>query len=93
VSRIVARALWVSTFACACACGARSELSLPDGDATSGDGGEGASERLCAPNCTIGHQCCIGGCDGPAANTPSPCCSCLPGEVDSSQCSEGRCGG
>lgn len=74
------------------ACGARSPLSAPEevveppaADASAG------GERACLPTCTIGHRCCIGGCDGPPAETPSDCCACLPGEVSSSACG-GSCG-
>jgi hypothetical protein len=44
------------------------------------------------PNCTVGHQCCLGGCSGPAVPMPSDCCTCLEGEVSSAYCG-GVCGG
>jgi hypothetical protein len=52
-----------------------------------------AGGRTCPPECLVGHQCCIGGCGGLPANMPSSCCSCLPGETDSMQCTNGKCGG
>jgi hypothetical protein len=48
--------------------------------------------RICPPNCTVGHQCCKGGCGGLPAPMPSDCCSCLSTEVDSMTCG-GKCGG
>ncbi len=51
-----------------------------------------AGGRTCPPECLVGHQCCIGGCGGLPANMPSSCCSCLPGETDSTQCTNGKCG-
>lgn len=77
------------------ACGARSSTPAPDVDVATGGaaGSGGAAPRSCAPNCTIGHQCCLGGCDGPAVETPNDCCVCLPGEVNSSMCAGGVCGG
>ncbi len=52
-----------------------------------------AGGRICPPNCTVGHQCCQGGCGGIPVAMPSSCCSCLPGEVDSMTCANGKCGG
>jgi hypothetical protein len=79
------------------ACGARSSLAesdpivdTPIPDASAGDAGAG--ERHCLPNCTVGDECCIGGCDGPPADTFNGCCTCLPGEVSSFDC-DGLCGG
>jgi hypothetical protein len=43
-------------------------------------------ERACLPNCTVGHQCCIGSCSGPPAETSTDCCACVAGEVDSREC-------
>jgi hypothetical protein len=70
-------------------CGARSTLAdsdpivdLPLPDASAGDGGE----RHCPPNCTVGHECCVGGCGGPPADMLSDCCACLPGEISSFDC-------
>jgi hypothetical protein len=48
--------------------------------------------RICPPNCTVGHQCCKVSCGGLPSAMPSSCCSCLPGEVDSLQCPNGKCG-
>ena len=77
------------TLALAAGCGARSSLHEPDGnqassgaDASADSGGE----RSCLPNCTVGHECCLGSCDGPAVQMPSDCCSCLAGEVSSFDC-------
>jgi hypothetical protein len=69
-------------------CGAHSALDEPTVDAGSGGAGgdAGTSERSCPPDCTVGHECLAGGCDGPAVAMPSDCCSCLPGEVSSSTC-------
>lgn len=78
------------------ACGARSEMLAPDvsaGEGGDGAGGDSSGERACAPNCTIGHRCCIGGCDGPAAVTENDCCTCLDGEVSSATCPGAVCGG
>ena len=50
-----------------------------------------AGGRIC-PECTIGHQCCMGGCGGLPVPLPSDCCSCLADEVDSMTCSNGMCG-
>jgi hypothetical protein len=92
-------AAWVATIllvAClAPGCGARTSLpgeqetDEPTTGATSGDAGP--RERVCLPNCTIGHQCCIGGCGGPPAPTATGCCECFPGEVNSNYCEDGRC--
>ncbi len=51
-----------------------------------------AGGRTCPSECLVGHQCCIGGCGGLPANMPNSCCSCLPGETDSMQCTNGKCG-
>ena len=51
-----------------------------------------AGGRICPPECAVGHQCCKGSCGGIPAAMPSDCCSCLPGEIDSNQCSNGKCG-
>ncbi|MFO0592890.1 MAG: hypothetical protein U0441_35430 [Polyangiaceae bacterium] len=76
------------------ACGARSEIEEPSIAAGGGgSGGAAPTERTCAPNCTIGHRCCQGGCGGPAAITVNDCCLCFPGEVSSATCSSGVCGG
>lgn len=53
---------------------------------------DASAGRSCLPNCTVGHECCVGSCSGPAASMPSDCCACLPGEVNSTTCSGGRCG-
>lgn len=78
--------------ACVAACGARSELEAPERGRGRG-GARGAGERSCLPTCTIGHQCCLGGCAGPAVLTESACCECLDGEVASSACPGATCGG
>ena len=71
-------------------CGARASIPEPQSDAgTSVDSG---AQRVCVPECTVGHECCVGGCDGPAAEMPSDCCTCLPGEVYYSECGY-SCGG
>ena len=90
---------WAATIllvAClASGCGARTALPTdqetdePSTGATTGDAGP--QERICAPNCTIGHQCCVGGCGGPPAVTETDCCACLPGEVNSQECEDGQC--
>jgi len=73
-------------------CGARTPLELSDEDSSSEvEPDAGGGERSCPPNCTVGHACCFGSCGGPAAEMPSDCCSCLPGEVDSRECG-GGCG-
>jgi hypothetical protein len=73
-------------------CGARAELDVPEpSPRPAGEGG--AAERSCLPNCTVGHQCCWGGCSGPAVETEGACCECLDGEVDSSSCPGAVCGG
>lgn len=78
----------------ALACGARSEIDEPT--ISAGGGGSGGStpaERICAPNCTVGHLCCVGGCGGPAAITVNDCCVCFADEVSSADCAGGVCGG
>lgn len=71
------------------ACGARTEIAAPERDAGAKDVVE---ERVCLPNCTVGHACCAGSCAGPPVTTPDGCCSCLPGEVSSMACAGSRCG-
>jgi hypothetical protein len=87
--------IFAATLAVTQACGARTGLHAPE-DAGAGGGTTDSSatggERVCGPNCTVGHQCCIGGCDGPPAVTFNDCCQCLPGEVSSFDC-DGECGG
>ena len=90
--RFVLGTLAVLTTASASACGARSSLPVPEGTGGEGTGGEASQERICPSNCTIGHQCCIGGCDGPPAVMENDCCHCVNGEVNSNQCG-GTCGG
>lgn len=78
------------------ACGARTELPAPDAAGTAGAPGSSSGtglERVCAPNCAVGHRCCVGGCDGPAAVTLNDCCQCFPGEVNSTACDDHECGG
>jgi hypothetical protein len=73
------------------ACGAKSDLGAPGERDDPGTGG--ARERTCLPNCTIGHECCVGSCSGSPVQTPTACCECLPGEVNSMNCAQGTCGG
>jgi hypothetical protein len=80
----------------AAACGARSSIPDPGsgaGSSTADTSTSGDEQRSCPPNCTFGHECCAGSCDGPAVALPSDCCSCLPGEVNSSLECGGLCGG
>jgi hypothetical protein len=80
----------------AAACGARSSISIPepqgDAGALAADASAEPSQRSCAPDCTIGHECCLGTCDGPAVQLPGDCCSCIAGEISSFDCG-GLCGG
>jgi hypothetical protein len=75
-------------------CGARSSIPDPQSDAGAfaADASTDGGQRSCAPNCTVGHECCAGGCDGPAVQMPSDCCACLAGEVSSFDCG-GPCAG
>lgn len=79
----------------ALACGARSEIVTPEGAAAGGGGAGGTTDtvRTCLPDCTIGHQCCFGGCDGPMVATETDCCTCLDNEVRSNECPGSVCGG
>jgi hypothetical protein len=75
-------------------CGARTSLHEPEGaggasNATSTASGDG---RTCFDNCTVGHACCVGGCDGPAVPLSSDCCTCLAGETNSIECPNDKCG-
>ena len=82
--------------ACLLACGARSELSEsmePEVKTVPTDGGGGTGARVCPPECYVGHECCLGGCSGPAVPMPSDCCSCLPGEANTMYDCDGQCGG
>lgn len=87
------------TLALVVSCGARTPVDAPEvdgggaSDAAVEDGSSG--ERECPPDCTIGHQCCVGSCDGPAVPMPNDCCACLPGEVNTitEGCSGDMCGG
>ncbi len=72
-------------------CGARSELVTPDVDDSADAGSDTSGERSCLPNCSIGHLCCQGGCEGPAVPLESDCCVCLPGEVSSADCPGSEC--
>ena len=74
-------------------CGARSALVDPAPDADAGEEDAATPVRACGPDCTIGHHCCVGSCDGPAVVLPSDCCECLPGEVSSFLCTDDTCGG
>lgn len=67
------------------ACGARSDLPAPAIDAGATTPAD-AGTRTCPPGCNVGHECCAGGCDGPAVPMPSDCCTCLIGEVSSTVC-------
>lgn len=75
------------------ACGARTELDTPEGAGGASASSATGVERTCLPNCTVGHECCVGGCGGPPAVTLNDCCACLPGEVDSNDCPDDVCGG
>jgi hypothetical protein len=88
------------------ACGGKTDV--PTGDPSEGGNDSGGGPdigqpdvgqpdvdtggRICPPNCTVGHQCCKGGCGGLPAPMPSDCCSCLSTEADSNTCG-GKCGG
>ncbi len=83
--------LIVALVAGVAACGARSEIGAPE------PGGEvavpdAAAEKDCGIECTIGHACCAGGCDGPAVPVLNDCCPCQPGDVSSTMCGN-TCGG
>jgi hypothetical protein len=76
------------------ACGSRTGFETdvePAADASAPDGAAPAKRSCAVTLCTIGHECCVGGCAGPAAVMPSDCCPCLPGEVSSQTCPRGRC--
>lgn len=77
------------------ACDARTSLPVPDagagGQGTTSSTGTGA-DRVCPPECAIGHLCCLASCDGPAVALPNDCCTCISGEVDSSTCPNAQCG-
>ena len=90
--KLFASAIGITAIAIAPACGARSDLDAPAEDDHAA-GGSVPTERRCLPSCFIGHSCCIGGCDGPAADTPTPCCECFPGEISSTDCPDASCGG
>ena len=87
------------------ACGGKTDV--PTGDPNANEGGvDSPAEatpdvgqpdvdtggRVCPPNCTVGHQCCKGGCGGLPVPMFNSCCSCLAGEVDSLTCTNGKCG-
>jgi len=75
------------------ACGSRTPLGVAGDDERDDPVRDAAvEERSCLPNCTVGHQCCIGSCFGPPAETSTDCCECLAGEVDSRECG-GTCAG
>jgi hypothetical protein len=81
---------------CLLACGARSDLTeSAEKDTTTvpTGGAGGTAARVCPPECAIGHECCLGGCSGPAVPMPSDCCSCLQGEVNTMYDCDGQCGG
>jgi hypothetical protein len=90
IARVAALAVLVAVAIVTIGCGARSQLDAPEIDAAAPE--VDAGQRSCAPDCTVGHLCCIGGCDGPPAKTLNDCCVCLAGEVSSFDCG-GRCGG
>ncbi len=84
---------WYVSLLILTACGARTQLGAPldagPADATT----DVEEERDCAFDCYIGHQCCVGGCNGPPAPMPNDCCSCLPGEISSLTCNgSSKCG-
>jgi hypothetical protein len=76
----------------ASACGARSPLDEPDVRGEAGASAD-AGPRSCGPDCTVGHHCCQGSCDGPSVDLPNDCCVCIAGEVSSFDCPDDRCGG
>ncbi len=78
---------------CVSACGARSPLDAPLVPDEEIDASVDAGPRSCAPDCTVGHHCCEGSCDGPSVDLPSDCCVCVAGEVSSFDCPDDRCGG
>ncbi|MEP7119582.1 MAG: hypothetical protein ABJE95_01685 [Byssovorax sp.] len=88
--------LWILALAITAAgCGARSSVPEPASDAgasTASTSTGSDAQRSCPPECTVGHECCLGSCDGPAVQIPSDCCSCLDGEISSFDCG-GHCGG
>lgn len=75
-------------------CGARTELAGSNVDASvDATASDASEERDCEIECFIGHECCIGGCDGPPASMPNDCCACLPGESNSMTCNgSSKCG-
>ena len=76
------------------ACGARVVVDASELDAgppPSDAAAEGGEERICPPECAVGHDCCAGGCDGPVVPMPSDCCTCLSGEISSTNC-DNHCG-
>jgi hypothetical protein len=78
----------------ATSCGARTGLPDENDSGAPMGGAAAGGERSCLPTCTIGHQCCVGGCDGPPAELPNDCCTCIEGEVDSRDCDDDDgCGG
>ena len=87
--------LWaVALAAIVAACGSRTgfETAATQEGATDAAADGSTPKRTCAVTlCTIGHQCCIGGCAGPPAIMPSDCCPCLSSEVNSQSCPHGRC--
>jgi hypothetical protein len=83
------RRLALSVLIALAACGARDGLHKPLLD---GGTAPDAGRPPCLIECTIDHACCLGGCDGPATVTGT-CCSCLPGEVSSTECGAPTCGG
>jgi len=98
---VLASALLLAVLAAAApACGSRTGFQeadtaeVPDGTAEVPDASIDTAPRArtCLPNCTVGHRCCVGGCNGPAAITANDCCQCLPGETSSQSCPHDRCG-
>ena len=73
-------------------CGARSALEEPLFDAGAAAVPDAAAPRVCEiVECTVGHACCLGGCDGPAVPRISDCCPCVAGEVSSTDCGSPSC--
>lgn len=104
-TRLCATALLAGA-AVAAACGGKTVTDLDSGSSTTPPATPPAAPpeagpptvidaggRVCPSECAVAHQCCKGGCGGLPVAMPNGCCSCLPGETDSTTCSSGKCGG